>query len=63
MQIYDDVGNETIIPQFIPSQTDTVSGSIPLGETIWGDHSKILIDEHPLTKAVKSLKYNTGNKE
>ncbi|MBT4036192.1 MAG: T9SS type A sorting domain-containing protein [Candidatus Marinimicrobia bacterium] len=44
VQMNEELGNEIIIPQFIPTQTDTVSGSISLGETIWGSNSDIYID-------------------
>jgi hypothetical protein len=61
VQIDDYLGNETIIPQFIPSQTDTVTGSIPLGETIWGDYSNILIDGDLDIPSGASLVINAGS--
>ncbi len=61
VQINSNLGNEIIIPQFIPAQTDTVSGSIALGETVWGNHSNILIDGDLDIPSGASLIINAGS--
>ncbi len=44
VQINGELGNEIVLSQFISTQTDTISGSLALGETIWGSNSDIFIE-------------------